>query len=298
MDTTHATQLIQDRDFSVRLPARNSLRFDRWRKLSSLRVSVVLPALVLLGMTACAFLPGLLAPYGLSDMDSDAILSPPGLHHWFGTDHFGRDVFSLLVYGAGRSLMMGAGTVVIAAGLGGTLGLVIGYTGGVADLLLMRLVDVWISVPQILLAIIIATALRPSVAHTILAVGLVLVPRFVRVMRGQVMAVRARPFIEASRSIGTGHATILFRHVLPHTLGPMSVMVTLGMAIAILLGATLSFIGIGVIDDRPDWGFLLSQGRDYVTVAWWFPTFPGLAITALVVSINTLANTLKARLTP
>jgi peptide/nickel transport system permease protein len=274
------------------------LRFDRWRKLSSLRVSVVLPALVLLGMTACAFLPGLLAPYGLSDMDSDAILSPPGLHHWFGTDHFGRDVFSLLVYGAGRSLMMGAGTVVIAAGLGGTLGLVIGYTGGVADLLLMRLVDVWISVPQILLAIIIATALRPSVAHTILAVGLVLVPRFVRVMRGQVMAVRARPFIEASRSIGTGHATILFRHVLPHTLGPMSVMVTLGMAIAILLGATLSFIGIGVIDDRPDWGFLLSQGRDYVTVAWWFPTFPGLAITALVVSINTLANTLKARLTP
>lgn len=298
MDTTHASRLMPGSHFGARAVARKAVRFGRWRTLPSLRLSVVLPSLVLATMLACAFLPNVLAPYGITDMDNDAILSPPTLHHWFGTDHFGRDIFSLLVFGAERSLVMVTGTVLIAAGLGGTLGLVIGYVGGAADFVLMRLVDVWMSVPQILMAIIIATALRPSVGHTIMAVGLVLVPQFVRVMRGKVIAVRARPFIEASRSIGTGHATILFRHVLPHTLAPMFVMVTLGMAIAILLGSVLSFIGIGVIDDRPDWGFLLSQGRDYVTVAWWFPTFPGLAITALVVSINTLANKLKAHLTP
>jgi len=298
MDTTHSARLLPGNGFGWQSATRAGSGLGLRHRLPSVRMSVVLPGCVLALVIACALIPRALAPFGPTDMDSDAILSPPSLHHWFGTDHFGRDILSLLVYGAGQSLSMGVGVVLIAATLGGSIGLITGYLGGITDFAVMRLIDTWMSVPQILMAIILATALGPSLTHTILAVGLVLAPQFSRIMRGQVIAVRSRPFIEASRSIGTGHGTILFRHVLPHTLAPMLVMVTLGVAIAILLGAVLSFIGIGVIDDRPDWGFLLSQGRDYITVAWWFPTFPGLAITTLVASINMLANKLKTRLTP
>ena len=152
--------------------------------------------------------------------------------------------------------------------------------------------------PDILLAIIIAAALGPSLTNTIIAVGLVTVPRYARVMRAQVMAIRSRPFIEASRSIGSPHALIVLRHILPHTTSQMLVMATLGIGSSILIGSSLSFIGLGVIDDQPDWGFLLSQGRSYLTVAWWFATFPGLAITALVISANLLGDKLQSWLDP
>jgi peptide/nickel transport system permease protein len=163
---------------------------------------------------------------------------------------------------------------------------------------LMRLIDIWLSVPDILLAIIIAAALGASLTNTILAVGVVSVPRYARVMRAQVIALKARPFIDASRAIGGSHVKILVGHILPHTLSPMLVMVTLGVGNAVLMGASLSFIGLGVIDDRPDWGFLLGQGRGYLTVAWWFSTFAGVAITALVLSVNILGDALRRRFDP
>jgi peptide/nickel transport system permease protein len=268
------------------------------RKLSKVSLPVILAIFVLTVILLCAVIPGAFAPYGPTDMDSDAVLSPPGLHHWLGTDHFGRDILSLLIYGAGQSVVMALGTVAIAVTVGGTIGLITGYVGGLTDFVVMRLVDVWLSVPQMMLAIIIATALRASFTHTILAVGIVLVAPFVRMIRGQVMSVRARPFIAASHAIGTGHATIILRHVLPHCAAPLLVMATIAVAMSILIASALSFIGIGVIEDRPDWGFLLSQGHNYLTVAWWYPTFPGLAITALVISVNALGNALRIRLDP
>jgi len=297
----HITQVAQPGDSGLVGPSRRMPRFSlrTWRYTSARpKPQVLLAAAVLVLILTCAIFPGALAPYAATDMDSDAILSPPGLHHWFGTDHFGRDILSLIIYGAGQSLTMGAATVLIAAGIGGSLGLVLGYIGGLTDLLVMRLVDVWISVPQMLLAIIIATALRPSFGHTILAVGLVLVAPFLRVIRSQVISVRARPFIAASHAIGTGHISILVRHVLPHCMAPLLILSTLSVGLAILVGAALSFIGIGVVEDRPDWGFLLSEGHNYLTVAWWFPTFPGLAITTLVVSINVLGNALRTHTDP
>jgi peptide/nickel transport system permease protein len=263
-----------------------------------LRPRILLPLLVVAAILACGIAPEWIAPYAPTDMDSYAILQPPSAEHWLGTDHFGRDVLSLVIHGARQSLLMGACAVLVGGLLGGLLGLVSGYAGGAVDGVLMRLLDVWMSVPDILLAIILAAALGPSLTNTIIAVGLVTLPRYARVMRAQVLAVKARPFIEASRAIGSPHRLILLGHVLPHTLSQMLVMATLGIGFSILLGSGLSFIGLGVIDDEPDWGFLLSQGRNYLTVAWWFATFPGLAITALVVSVNLLGDALRNRLDP
>jgi peptide/nickel transport system permease protein len=262
------------------------------------RSALLLPCLILTALLACALVPDWIAPYRATDMDADAILSAPAPYHWLGTDHFGRDILSLLIYGAAQSILIGVGTVLFGAVLGGCIGIVAGYSGGLVDLAFMRLIDLWLSVPHILLAILIVTALRPGFTHCMIAVGLVMAPRFARVMRARVMEVTAQPFVAASRSIGTPPLFILARHIVPHTLAPLLVMMTLGVADGILIGASLSFIVLGVIEDRPDWGFLLSQGRNYVTVAWWFPTFPGLAITLLVVSVNMLGETLRKRLDP
>jgi peptide/nickel transport system permease protein len=281
----------------TRAPAAHRLRTGI-RALAALHPAIAVPALVLLVAIACALAPSWIAPFDPTEIDGDAILQAPGAAHWLGTDHFGRDVLSLLVYGARQSLLIGVCAVALGGLLGAAIGLVGGYAGGIVDMAAMRLIDIWLSVPELLLAIVIATALKASFGSTILAVGLVIVPGFARVMRAQVIATKTRPFIEASRSIGTSPAAILLRHVLPHTLSPMLVMVALGVASAILIGATLSFIGVGVVDDRPDWGFLLNQGRGYLTVAWWFATFPGLAITALVISANLLGDALRDRLDP
>jgi peptide/nickel transport system permease protein len=261
-------------------------------------MSLLLAGLVILVMIACAIAPYAIAPFDPTDMDSEAILQAPAWPHLLGTDHFGRDVLTLLVYGARQSLLMGACAVAVGGVAGGLIGLVSGYAGRAVDMGMMRLLDIWMSVPDMLLAIIVAAALGASFTHTVLAVGVVTIPRYARVMRAQVIAICNRPFIEASRSIGTSHARILFQHVLPHTISAMLVMITLGVGSAILIGASLSFIGLGVIDDRPDWGFLLSQGRSYLTVAWWFATFPGLAITALVIAVNVLGDALRDRLDP
>jgi len=266
------------------------------RQLRRLPLVLPLAGLVVLLLAACAIAPGLIAPYAPTDFDYNAILNPPGLHHFFGTDAYGRDVASLVVYGARSSILMAAGAILLGMTGGGALGLVAGYAGGWLDQLLMRLVDIWISVPPMLLALIIAAALQGGYGATIIAVTSMIVPRFARVIRAQVIAVKARPFILAARTLGASPSWILLRHVLPHTLPQLLVLSTLGMAEAVLIGASLSFIGLGVVTDRPDWGFLLSQGRDYLTVAWWYATFPGLAITSLAVSVNLLGDALRQRL--
>lgn len=285
--------LLAEVDQDTVLPPRAVRPWPRWA-----RPRLLLPILVLAVLLACAAAPAWIAPYAPTDMDDIAILSPPDAAHWLGTDHFGRDVLSLMIHGARQSLLMGIWAVLVGGVLGGIIGLAAGYLGGRTDLVLMRLLDVWMSVPDILLAIILAAAMGASLTNTILAVGLVMVPRFARIMRAQVLAVRELPFVQASRAMGTTPWRIVWRHILPHTVSQMLVMATLGLGSAILIGASLSFIGLGVIDDRPDWGFLLNQGRNYLTVAWWFATFPGLAITALVISVNLLGDTLRERLDP
>ncbi len=261
-------------------------------------VLIVGSVLTLAFVVACAAFPGLIAPYLPTDMHADAILASPSGAHWFGTDQFGRDVFSLVVYGARQSVLTGVFAVLISCTLGVSIGLVAGYAGGWLDTALMRLIDIWMSIPNILLAIALSTVLGPSLHNTILAISLVTIPRYARVLRGQALAVRSRPFIEASRAAGASHWSILRRHILPHCSAQILVLATLGVGGAILIGSGLSFLGLGVNDERPDWGFLLTQGRSYLTVAWWTVTYPGLAITALVVSVNLLGDALRRRLDP
>jgi peptide/nickel transport system permease protein len=170
--------------------------------------------------------------------------------------------------------------------------------GGWVDSLLMRAIDVWMAIPSVLLAISLSAALGPSLVTTIIAVSLVAVPRYARVLRGQALSVRHRPFVQAARAAGASHFAILRGHVLPHCAAPIFVLATLGIANSILLGASLSFLGLGVNDDCPDWGYLLTQGRGYLTVAWWTVTYPGLAITALVISVNLFGDALRRQLDP
>jgi peptide/nickel transport system permease protein len=245
-----------------------------------------------------ALAPAWFAPFAPTDMDPRAILQAPSRVHLLGSDHMGRDVLSLIIYGAHQSIMVGVGSAVISLSLGGIVGLFAGYFGGAADMVIMRLIDVWLSVPATLLLIIIATALRPSLGNVILTIGLVSAPHFARVMRSQVVSIKSRPFVEASRSIGGSHLSIVLRHILPHTLSQVLVTLTLSIAVGMLMGAMMSFLGLGVVQDRPDWGFLLNQGRSYLTTAWWFATFPGLAITVLVIALNILGEALRRRLDP
>jgi peptide/nickel transport system permease protein len=269
--------------------------------LGRVRVADVLVGaslLVLAFVLACAAFPALIAPYLPTDMHSDAILSHPGAGHWFGTDQFGRDVFSLVVYGARRSVLIGVFAVLISCSVGVTIGLTAGYTGGWLETALMRFVDIWMAIPSVLLAIALSTVLGPSLSSTIFAVSVTTIPRYARVIRGQALSVRARPFIEASRAAGASHLAILRRHVLPHCSAQILVLATLGVGGSIIIGSTLSFLGLGVNDERPDWGYLLTQGRSYLTVAWWTVTFPGLAITSLVGSINLLGDALRRHFDP
>ncbi len=275
-------------------PIRGRL-LDRIARIDS---AATLSAVVVAVVLACAIAPDAIAPFATTDMDHHALLQAPGGAHWLGTDHLGRDILSLLIHGARHSVEIALGAVLLSTLSGGLLGIISGFVGGPFDLVLMRLLDIWLSIPHLLLVIIIATALSPSLSHIVVAIGIVLTPRVARVLRSRVIALKHQPYIEACHAMGASPVRILLRHILPHVLSAALVMMTLGIANAVLLGAMLSFIGIGVIDDTPDWAFLLSQGRNYLTVAWWFGTFPGLAITALVVSVNLLGETLRHRLDP
>jgi peptide/nickel transport system permease protein len=226
------------------------------------------------------------------------VLSAPSAEHWFGTDQFGRDVFSLVVFGARQSLLVGVCAVFVGCGAGVSIGLTAGYFGGWVDQLSMRLIDIWMAIPNILLAIALTTALGPSLGTTIVAVSVVSVPRYARVLRGRALAIKGRGFVLAARAAGASHGSILWGHVLPHCVAPALVLATLGVGGAILMASGLSFLGLGVNDDHPDWGYQLTQGRGYLTVAWWAVTYPGLALTALVISVNLLGDALRRRFDP
>ena len=273
----------------VRRPLRLLARTDLFTIVSL----VVVVVLVLWGLAPSWFISSL-----PTDVNFDAALKPPSASHPFGTDHFGRDVYTLVVYGARQSLMVGLGVVTIGASIGGTIGLVVGYFGRGIDALVMRLLEIWLSIPDILLIILIATALEPGLTNLIVTMGVVSIPRYVRLMRSQALAIKNRPFVTAARATGASHFAILRQRILPHAFPLLLVVLTLSLGTAMLTGAALSFIGLGVIEDRPDWGAILSEGRNYVMSAWWSTTFPGLAVTVVVVALNILGEAVRIRLDP
>ncbi|MGW9530139.1 ABC transporter permease [Paenibacillus terrae] len=254
--------------------------------------------LIIVFVIVCAAFPQWIASYAPTEMLSDQILQGPSTAHWFGTDYFGRDVFSLVVHGSRDSLFIGLMSVLVGGLAGGIIGALSGYIGGIVDTVLMRFIDILLTIPGILLALAIAAALGPSLFNIVLAVAISAVPGYARVMRGQIMSIKGRSYVTASRSIGATPFGIFWRHVLPNSLSPLLVMATLGIGSAILAGSGLSFLGLGTVKEIPDWGTVLSQGRGYLTVAWWICTFPGLAITLFVLSVNILGDKLRDELDP
>ena len=225
-------------------------------------------------------------------------LQGPSAQYWLGTDEFGRDIFARIIHGARVSLMVGVLSVAIAIALGGSLGAVAGYYGGKLDNYIMRVMDIFLAVPSILLAIAIVSALGANLMNLMFAIAISSVPTYARVVRASVLTVRDQEFIEAARAIGASDARIIFRHIIPNCLSPVIVQGALGVAGAILSTAGLSFIGLGIQPPEPEWGAMLSGGRQYLRHAWHVTTFPGLTIMITILALNLLGDGLRDALDP
>ena len=251
-------------------------------------------ALVLIGAFAiCAVLAPIVAPYDPLAQALGSRLDPPSPQHWLGTDQLGRDIASRLLYGARISLVIGI-VVVALAGIFGTLvGLVAGYAGGLVDETLMRVTEVFLAFPPLILAMAIAGALGPSLTNAIIAIAAVTWAVYARLTRGQLLSLRRREFVEAARAIGASRGRILARHLLPNALAPLMVQASFDMGGAIISAAGLSFIGFGAQPPTPEWGVMISEGRNFISTQLWLSLFPGLAILLAVGSFNVLGDGLR-----
>lgn len=240
----------------------------------------------------------LIAPYNPTKQNYNALLEPPSSSHLMGTDPLGRDIFSRVVFGARYALLIGVAVVTIEAGIGLLLGLIGGFYGGLVDAMIMRLVDAILSIPVIILALAIAGALGGGLINMIIAIGIAGWSRFARLVRGSVLSVKEQPYIEAARSLGANDPEIIFRHILPNLIGPIIVYSSLYVPTAILWSAALSFLGMGAQPPTPEWGAIIADGRDYLSMAWWIATFPGVALMFTVLGFNFLGDGLRDALDP
>lgn len=255
--------------------------------------------LVLFGMALLSYAVPFVVeidPYHQSLRES---LQPPGTEGRFlGTDHFGRDVLLRLIDGGRVSLSVGLIAVVISASVGGLIGLVSGYFAGRLDRVLMRIIDVQLAFPGILLALVVITVLGTGLDKVMIAVGVGGIPRFARVVRGSVLDTKGELYVEAARSLGASDTRIMFVHLVPQTLGPAITIATFGLATAILSIASLSFLGLGAQPPTAEWGLMLSDARRYMRVAWWLSVFPGIAIMLAVLAVNLVGDAVRDALDP
>jgi peptide/nickel transport system permease protein len=279
------------------VPRGRSLWGDALRRLARNRGAAV-GGLVFLLVVLLPLAAPVLAPHDPVRLNVVESLEAPGARHWLGTDQFGRDVLSRIIYGSRVSVAMGIVAVAISVGAGSMLGLLAGFYRGPVDLVVMRLVDVMLAFPGILLALVIIAVLGPDLKSAMIAVGISGMPLFIRVVRASTLAVRELHYVEAAQATGCGDLRVLARHVLPNVLTPIIVLVTLGIPSAIVTGAALSFLGLGIKPPTPDWGEMLSRGRAFMGTAWWLSTFPGLAIAIVVLAINRFGDGLRDALDP
>jgi len=259
----------------------------------------VIAGLLVLAIPALAALLAPLLPLANPiQIDSPHALYSPGSPYVFGSDQYGRDVFSRVIYGGRVSLLVGPVAVVIAVIPGVTVGLLAGYYGRWLDIVLMRVVDVMLAFPGILLALGIVAVLGPSLSSLMIAVGISSIPTYARLTRASVLSARENLYVDAARVVGARDGSILLRHILPNVIAPIIVVSTLGVGAAILVAATLSFLGLGSQPPAAEWGRMLSEGRQYLREQWWIATFPGIAIMLTVLALNVLGDGLRDALDP
>ena len=240
----------------------------------------------------------LLSPYDPIAINIASKLQPPGVQHWFGTDEIGRDIFSRVLYGCRISIQVGLYIVIIASTIGTIIGSLSGYRGGKFDQVIMTLTDIVLSFPSLVLAMALAAALGPSLFNTMLAVAIVKIPTYVRLVRAQVLSLKEQPYVRVSQTFGATQFWILSRHIVPNCMAPVLIQITLGIGEAILTAASLSFIGLGAQPPMPEWGAMISTARVYALDQWWYVSFPGMAIFITVVGFNLLGDGIRDLLDP
>lgn len=272
-------------------------RTSWWRKLRRRRGLLIGSAVLALLVVPCA-LAGLVAPYGPASPDYNAVLHPPTATHWLGTDEFGRDILSRLLYGGRISLSIAAAGTLISAAAGSVIGLLAGYFGGVLDLLVMRVMDVALAFPGYLIAVGIVALIGPGTVNVLIAIGVFGVPTFARLVRGETLRIRELLFVEAAHALGASSTEVMKHHVLPNVVPLLAVYAPLRIASAILIASGLSFLGLGVQPPTAEWGLMLSDGRGFLNVAGWMTLFPGCAILLATLSLNLIGEGLRAALDP
>jgi peptide/nickel transport system permease protein len=262
----------------------------------ALRPGVWLAALFLLLVVVAALWPGLIAHRDPNATDTIAALRGPEAHHLFGTDANGRDLFTRIVYGARPSLLTGLGATALSIVTGTVVGLLAGLGGRFVESVLMRLMDVLLALPTLLLALLVIAVLGPGVLNAVIAIAFYSMPKYARLIRAQVLVIKRAGYVEAATSLGLTRARIIGRHVLPNAFAPLLALATIEVGIAIVAVASLSFLGLGAKPPAPEWGSMLSAGRDYFSVAWWVAIFPGLAITGTVLAITVFGRYVQRRI--
>jgi peptide/nickel transport system permease protein len=282
---------------SVRVAASDSPARRALRRLLARRTAVFGLVVVVL-MVLLAVLAPWIAPFDPLATSFATVRRAPDGAHWFGTDEVGRDLLSRVIWGGRASLAAGVISVTIAVGVGVPLGMLAGYVGGAVDAVVSRVTDAMLAIPFLILAIALAAFLGPSLGNAMIAIGITATPIFVRLARGQVLAVRAEDYVEAARAVGNPPARILLRHILPNILPPVIVQATLAIAAAIIAEASLSFLGLGQQPPAPSWGSMLNTAQRFLTQAPWMAIFPGLAIFVTVLAFNLLGDGLRDALDP
>jgi peptide/nickel transport system permease protein len=254
----------------------------------------IIALMVLVALTA-----DLIATHDPIATNAAATLAPPGGQYWLGSDHLGRDIYSRIVHGTRVSLVVGLASTLLGSVFGGVVGLLTGYLGGKTDLIAQRVLDILQGLPLLVLALVMSASLGPSVQNVVIAISIPIIPRAARVIRSSVLSIREMQYVEAARAIGLAHLRIAFRHILPNTVGPFIVLCTAQLGSAILVEATLSFLGLGVPEPYPSWGRMLSvSAAEYAQKAPHLVLFPGLAISLAVFGSNLLGDALRDTLDP
>jgi len=278
---------------------KRSQGYEVWRRLKKNKMAMI-GLLVIVMLIILATSANLIADYQemVIKQNMQSRLQGPSSQHWLGTDEFGRDIFARLIHGARTSLMVGVIAVSIGMFAGGFFGSIAGFYGGRIDNIIMRTMDIFLAVPNILLAIAIVSALGSSLLNLMIAVGISSTPRYARIVRASVMSIKDQEFIEAAKAIGANDFIIITRHIIPNSLAPVIVQATLGVAGAILSTAGLSFIGLGIQPPAPEWGAMLAGGRTYLRDAWHITFFPGVSIMITILALNLLGDGLRDALDP